>query len=188
MRTKIELSQKNFDKLLSWLNEDDVLAAEKYESIRLRLIKIFVVRGSLISEELADEVIDRVTNKIFEIADSYQGEAALYFYGVAHNVFLESLRKPKLEELPIYLSATENINSDNNPDENLNCLIECLKKLDENQRKLILDYYENEKSTKISNRKLIAEEYGISLEILRTKAFRIRTTLQKCVLKCVEKK
>jgi DNA-directed RNA polymerase specialized sigma24 family protein len=188
MRKKVELSQKNFDKLLSWLNEDGALAAEKYESIRLRLIKIFVVRGSLIAEELADEAIDRVTNKIFEIADFYQGDVEAYFYGVAQNVFLESLRKPKLEELPIYLTKKEEISLDNNPDENLGCLKTCLQEIDETKRRLILDYYEDEKKDKIKNRKIIADKYGTSPEILRTKAFRIRTALQKCVLKCLEKK
>ncbi len=187
MTAKPELSQQHFDKLLNWLNKDRPHAAEKYESIRQRLIKIFVVRGSFQAEELADVVIERVTKKIFDIADSYQGDPSLYFYGVAQNVFLESLRVPKHEELPVSLTKNENINLDQESEKNLDCLETCLKELGKIEQKLILSYYQDEKRTKINNRKIIAEEYGISLEMLRIKAFRIREKLQKCLVKCVEK-
>jgi RNA polymerase sigma factor (sigma-70 family) len=188
MTSNPEFRQNNFDKLLSWLNEDRILAAEKYETIRVRLIKIFVVRGSTQADELADDVIQRVTNKVFDIADSYEGDPSLYFYGVAQNVFLESLRKQKHEELPSILASKEKTQLDEISETKFDCLESCLTELDPNQRQLILNYYENEKKTKIDNRKLLAEKFGITLEILRIRAFRIRAVLQKCVLKCVAKK
>ncbi len=187
MTTKPELGQQHFDKLLDWLNKDRILAAEKYESIRQRLVKIFVVRGSFHAEELADIVIERVTKKIFEVADSYQGDPALYFYGVAQNVFLESLRLPKHEELPLTLTNNENIVLDEESERNLNCLEVCLGELGKNEHQLILNYYQDEKRTKIDNRKIIAEAAGITQEVLRIRAFRIREKLEKCVIKCVGK-
>jgi RNA polymerase sigma factor (sigma-70 family) len=187
MTSSPELIKNNFEKLLSWLNADRFLAAEKYEAIRLRLIKIFVVRGSTQAEDLADEVIERVTNKVFDVADTYEGDPSLYFYGVAQNVFLESLRKPKHEELPAVLASKEKTNLDESKEAKSDCLESCLNQLESNQRQLILSYYESEKKTKIDNRKLLAEKLGITLEILRIRAFRIRNTLQKCVLKCVAK-
>jgi DNA-directed RNA polymerase specialized sigma24 family protein len=189
MKAKTEPSQKHFDKLLNWLNEDRLLAAEKYESIRKSLIKMFVVRGSFEAEEMADIVFERVTNKIFEIADSYQGDATLYFYGIAQNVFLESFRKPKFEELPFSLSKQEDKGLSKIVEEsetNLAYLRTCLQNLKGNQRQLILSYYEKEKQGKIDNRKIIADQYGITLAMLRTKAFRIKIALQKCVFNCVE--
>ena len=83
----------NFEKLLDWLDSDQIEAALKYEAIRTNLIRIFSSRGCLVPDELADDVFDRVAKKINEIIPSYEGEPALYFYGVARNVFREYTRK-----------------------------------------------------------------------------------------------
>src|ERR687885_224752 len=86
------LTQAAFDSLLAWLDADRDQAGEKYECIRLRLIKIFTCRGRPDAEELADETINRVTLKATQVAKDYVGDPALYFYGVAQKVFLESVR------------------------------------------------------------------------------------------------
>jgi len=81
--------------MLDWLDTDRERAGSKYEAIRLRLIKIFTCRGCQAAEELADETINRVIARIVEIANGYQGDPALYFYGVAQKVFLEDARKSR---------------------------------------------------------------------------------------------
>src|SRR5262245_37324305 len=102
MRKENSLTDKNFSRLLIWLNADYEVAGEVYEQIRRKLIKIFRHRGSRIPEELADATIDRVSRKVQEIADTYEGDPATYFYGVAQNIYLESLkREPKVAPLPI---------------------------------------------------------------------------------------
>src|SRR5688572_1456185 len=90
------LDQERWDRLLKWLDADTNRAGEKYEWIRTRLIKIFVSRGSSTSDELADVTIDRVATRLVEIQDGYVGERLSYFYGVAKNVYRESLRKDKV--------------------------------------------------------------------------------------------
>src|SRR5215471_19931644 len=87
------LTQDAFDQLLEWLGPDREHGALRYEEIRRRLIKIFVCRGCRAAEELTDETIDRVTSKLVDVAPGYKGDPALYFFGVAHKVHLEYVRK-----------------------------------------------------------------------------------------------
>ena len=84
MAREWKLSKDLFDALLVWLDPDRELAACKYEEIRSRLIRIFKSRGSPVAEDLADETFDRVARKLDEIAGSFSGDPALYFYGVGH--------------------------------------------------------------------------------------------------------
>lgn len=182
---KKTLDQNNFSKLLEWLDENIDSAGQKYETIRLRLITIFYARGCHNAEELADETIDRVIGQIQSIIENYKGNPALYFYGVAKNVFHEEMRKPRFSELNENFRAAAN-----NTEEleiNDRCLEKCLKKLDSGQQEFIISYYRNDKSEKIENRRQMQEDLGISAENFRLRAFRIRNKLQKCVFHCLER-
>lgn len=185
MKKKSDISQAKFEKLLSWLDFNRELAGQKYELIRSRLIKILHVRGCHIAEELADETINRVAAKIEQLLENYNGDPALYFYAVAKKVFLEFTRQPEFEELPAVL-AQKNSNDDG-IDAYYACLDRCLSELDLEKREFIIQYYEKEKKEKLEQRKKMETEFRISSEVLRTRAFRIRKGLQKCVLKCVGK-
>ena len=179
------LNQGNFSKLLEWLDRDIDAAGQKYETIRLRLIKIFYARGCRLAEELADETIDRVIGQIESIATTYQGNPSLYFYGVAKKVFLEDTRKPVFselnEKLPLYSADTYEL------ERNDRCLNKCLNNLDSEQRNFIISYYQNDKQAKIEHRRQMHIDLGISAESFRLRAFRIRNKLEKCVFKCLEK-
>ena len=172
------LTQESFDALLVWLDPDRELAGQKYESIRLRLIKIFACRGCYEPEDLADETINRVTNKLNDLED-FVGERARYFYGVANKVHMEYLRRkpPPLQPPPMYDS--EEIEKE------YNCLDRCMQTLTADNRNLVLQYYQDEKKAKIEHRKRLADQFGIALNALRIRAHRIRATLQVCVQKCV---
>jgi hypothetical protein len=100
MKPKWELNHEAFEKLLSWLDKDRNIAAEKYEAIRLRLIKILDYRSCFDSESIADETFDRVAKKIDWLIENYQGDPTLYFLAVANKIYLEFLKKPHQEELP----------------------------------------------------------------------------------------
>jgi hypothetical protein len=113
------LTQVAFDSLLAWLDPERERAGEKYEVIRARLIKVFAYRGCHTPEELADETINRVTRKIDTVAESYDGDPALYFYGVAQMIHLEYLRR-KTEPQPPPASHPED------SEQEYQCLDECL--------------------------------------------------------------
>jgi DNA-directed RNA polymerase specialized sigma24 family protein len=68
------------------------------------------------------------------------------------------------------------------------CLQSCLRKLDNEKRKLILAYYAKEKQAKIDYRHELAQRFGISVETLRVRAFRIRASIEGCIESCLKRK
>ncbi len=64
---------------------------------------------------------------------------------------------------------------------------ECLKDLPDENRQLILEYYQGEKGDKIRNRKKLMERLGIPVNTLRMRALRLRERLQVCVEDCVSR-
>ena len=66
-----------FDALLDWLDPDRDLAAQKYETIRAGLIRIFIAKGFSDAEDMADEALRRVGKRLPEIRDTYVGENLL---------------------------------------------------------------------------------------------------------------
>lgn len=155
-------------------------AAEKYESIRKKLIQIFIYRGCNVADELADETIDRVSYKIDELFDSYVGDPRLYFYGVARNVHREYLQKQRLST-PLVLITRE---SAEEVELKHNCLERCLRNLPEDDQDLILEYYREEKRDKIERRKRLAP--GGRPNTLRKRTQRIRERLKSCIGRCMK--
>lgn len=185
------LTQDAFDRLLDWLDADRDRAGRKYESIRLRLIKIFTCRGCHQAEELADETINRVVARVVELASGYQGDPALYFYGVSQKVHLEYLRKAHSQPVNLPLAAefsqnTQTIDLTSDIEPEYECLERCLEQLPPDNRDLVLRYYQQERKAKIELRKSLATELGIAVNALRIRAHRIRLVLQRCVRDCIE--
>ena len=171
-----------FDDLLAWLDPDRDVAARKYETIRAGLTRIFVAKGFSDAEDLADETITRVTKRLPEIIDTYVGEPARYFHGVARNIILEAGRR---REIATDASPVAFIQITNRSDE-YDCLMRCLQFLARTKRELILDYYVYEGHDKIEQHKIMARELGISEGALRGRAHHIRSELEKCVRQCIE--
>jgi DNA-directed RNA polymerase specialized sigma24 family protein len=69
----------------------------------------------------------------------------------------------------------------------IDCLRECLKDLSDDNRELILQYYQGEKRAKIENRKSLTERFRIPVNTLRMRALRLREALQTCVEGCLKK-
>jgi RNA polymerase sigma factor (sigma-70 family) len=188
------LNKESFNKLLTWLDANHERAGEKYEHIRGCLIKFFVGRECVQAEDLADEVINRVTRKIDELLKTYQGDPARYFLGVARNVLLEYQRKelPLMRPLATDRAAasepSELRDESNKEDSRLECLDLCLRQIDQENRDLILRYYQKDKQAKIDFRRELAEEVGIAINTLRVRVYRIRELLQKCLFKCLEQR
>jgi DNA-directed RNA polymerase specialized sigma24 family protein len=174
------LKQEDFDRLLSWLDPEPERAGTIYEKIRWRLIAILASRGCPIPEELADETIDRVARRVADIRETYVGDKAIYFLGVANNVHHEYLKRPAMPESP------ESVDDLEAKERTHLCLEKCLEILLPDSRQLITRYYAEDKRAKIDLRKNIAEEFGINLNTLRLRALRIREKLQKCIERCLE--
>lgn len=179
-KEKPELTQEAFDSLLEWLDRDRVRSGEEYEKIRSRLIKIFACRGCPIPHELADETIDRVARKVAGVSDGYEGDPALYFYGVAQRVYLEYLKRKPIVPPPSPLPHLEETEL------RLDCLDRCLERLPSQSRDLIVAYYSIDPQNKDEGRRELAQRLGIGSNALWIRAHRIRQSLRRCVNECLE--
>ena len=177
------LTQAAFDGFLTALDRDREKAGEKYEYIRLKLLKYFQWCGSEVPDIDADETLNRVTRRIYEGQDVHNLNG--YIHGVAKLVHAESLKRQNLrlafdEESFTEPSSSVEIEVANYQE----CLERCLGRLSDEDREVITEYYRYKKSEKIDGRKRLAARLGISLNTLRVKMHRQRLNLEACVEKC----
>lgn len=182
-----------FDKMLAWLNADREKAGEEYEKIRHKLIKLFKWRNCRPEEDYADITINRVMRRVYEDVDASKDKPYLYFHGTALNVLREFWRgeqKHKSEDL-------ENVNlSIDSPEEKMldgfeerkkaakfDCMRSCLLQLNDETREFIVKYHHGERKKDV--RKEMAEKENVPLNVLRIRACRVRTDLEKCADRCV---
>lgn len=176
------LTKDNFESLLNWLDQDREKAGEKYETIRSGLIDVFNYRGCLNAEELVDDIINRVARRVKEIRDSYTGDPARYFYGVGKRVYMEYLKRRPFAELPATLEAPQT----DDVEQQYACLDQCMGKLTDGNRAMILQYYSEKKQAKIDSRRALRQMLNLKPSAIRVRVFRIRETLEKCVRRCLE--
>jgi hypothetical protein len=172
-------TQEAFDKLLSWLDPDRDLAAEKYRRIYLRLVRIFAAKGCVDEGNLADQTVNVVALKIDWLIENYVGDPALYFYGVANKIFLEQRpRKPP----PVPPQPPDNTQIERR----CHCLERCLETdASPEERRLVIRYHEGEGRDRIENRKGMAEELGITVNALRIRICHIQARLRPCIEECL---
>src|SRR5262249_21752962 len=148
-RQKWSLTQTAFDGLLACLDSDRDIAADRYLRIRRGLVRLFEWRGCPMPDDYADETINRCARKIV------QGEEirdlASYSIGVARMLLREMGRDPSrqarsLDEAPEPFARCE---SRSDLEDRLEALRLSLEELSEEDRFLILNYYEGNKSEKI---------------------------------------
>jgi RNA polymerase sigma factor (sigma-70 family) len=181
---------ESFDEILAWLNPDRDVAAEMYVQLRHDLTKFFLWRQCADAEGMTDEVFDRVGKKVHEVRPAYTGDPRLYFRAVANNLIKENFKKAKtqvsLDDVDPPAPQAVRITEETVDIED--CLQSCLQKLDSEKRKVILAYYAKEKQAKIDHRHELAQQFGVSIEALRVRVFRIRASIEKCIENCLEQK
>lgn len=180
-----------FEEILAWLDPDREVAAKMYVQLRHDLTKIFTFRGCSDPEGLTDEVFDRVARKVDEVRPTYVGDPRPYFRAVANNLVKEDLKKARTQvslEDPESREPTTSESDEIQAEEMEECLHSCLRKLSDENRELIMGYYAKEKQAKIDHRTELAQQFGISVENLRVKVYRIRVSLQGCIERCLEGK
>jgi RNA polymerase sigma factor (sigma-70 family) len=194
--TDNRLTAASFDSLLTILGPDRESAARAYLDLRLALFTYFATRDVANPDEMADETINRVARRLSEGERITTGNPANYFYGVARNVWRESLAKgnvliPLSDEnsagvaqdttpYDLLLSAQERIESEIRHE----CLEKCLGSLAPEDRELIISYHQFSGGKKIENRKNLAERFGLSNNALRQKVARLKSRLGECVIIC----
>jgi RNA polymerase sigma factor (sigma-70 family) len=181
---------ESFEEILAWLDPDREVAATVYVQLRHDLANIFKWRGCIDAEGLTDEVFDRVAKKVHEVRPTYEGDPRLYFRAVANNLVKEDIKKVRTQvsfedaEVPEPVTTES---GDERQAELEECLQSCLQKLTGENRELIVGYYAKEKQAKIDHRSELAQRFGISIETLRVKVYRIRLSLHECIERCLHK-
>jgi DNA-directed RNA polymerase specialized sigma24 family protein len=161
------------------MDPDRDVAAQKYETIRAGLIRIFAAKGFSRAEDMADEALRRASERL---PQNYVGERAHYFRGFVPYLIKEGYRPKEIatDEIPEPVSRTIN-----HTDE-YECLLRCLQFLTPAKRELILDYHVYQGHDKIEQHEVMAQELAISKGALRLRAHHIRSELEECVAGCVK--
>jgi len=178
------LSKDALEKLLFHLDEDRERAGEKYETLRLGLIRFFEWRGCAFSEDHADETIDRVARRIV------QGEEIRnihnYTAGVARFVFMEIVKEREKQQMALRQLPPDPVREENPEDDTrAECLRRCLQALPPESLQLMMDYYRSEGRNKIDLRKKLAQQRDISAHTLRMRLQRLRGKLEECIADCL---
>lgn len=179
-KTKKEVTRERFASFLEWLSPDRDVAGEEYERLRFRLCTFFSQRQCSFADELADETINRVILKSSE--EEIENKIA-YCYGVAKNVYRESLRKQRIhvdiDDVTITAKAPEE------PSFSSECLDKCLEKLPSDSRNLLLEYFSEAKLAKINLHRRISESLETTQTALRMRVMRTKQKLKVCVQECM---
>ena len=183
--------KEDFDALLALFSSDRDQAGLEYERMRTRLVRFFEFRGCADGEALADETLNRVALKADGFDTTKSVKLTSYVYGFAANVHREYLRSPRQRELVIetddfiYQMSASPVENDDR-EAVFTCLNSCLWKLEPPDREIVAAYYSHDKQHKIETRKRLADSLGCRLEVLHTRVFRLRSSLRKCMSRCVE--
>ena len=181
---------ESFEEILAWLNPDREVAATMYVQLRHDLAKLFTFRGCPDPEGLTDEVFDRVARKVHEVRSSYVGDPRLYFRAVANNLVKEDRKRAKthvsVEDVDLPGQEANQIQEE--PEADIEeCLDLCLQQLNARDRNLIAGYYAKEKQAKIDHRLELAQQFGMTVETLRVRVYRLRVSLQECIERCLDR-
>jgi DNA-directed RNA polymerase specialized sigma24 family protein len=181
----------NSDRSEEGLSEAEILEqrAKRYLEIQSRLARLFAWRGCYEEDELARIALDRARMKWADTRDAVQHSSTHkpnpvgFVCSFVRFVFLEWIAN----QAPIEVPPVENRSLED--EVRLSCLDSCMAGLlTPTERELILEYYQDEKGTKIDHRKKIAKEHKTSANALRIECHRIRRRLRECMVRCVEMK
>lgn len=174
-----EQGKAAFERFLTALSTDPEVAPGVYQELRDRLVRYFKLRGLIQADEAADETIDRVVKKI---GDGSEFDSVIPFcFGVARLVTLEYYRKQRNEAGALRMMARRHeVIHDADEDIIESYLKDCLAELTPENRLLVLKYY-NFKGKHAKDREPLAAEYGLTLNHLRVKIYRIKRIISKCI-------
>jgi RNA polymerase sigma factor (sigma-70 family) len=162
------------ERFLDLLDSDPREAENKYRVLRGKLVFYFQHNASADPEDLADEVFSRVLRRNTEEVDFYSGLSA-YCFGIAEHIVREQRRRPKPEELPAEipepgLASTLGLNRV----EQQVLVRQCLQGLPENERDILLRYYQEDRAS-------LAKELRTTENGLRIRVFRIKRRLEESI-------
>lgn len=190
------LNQNAFRSFLTWLDAGVDSGGESYIEMRRRLVLYFDRKNCTAPDDLADETMNRIARKLEEKGEIIDVSPAHYCYIVAKFVFLESIREDKRVAKSVDAMAEDGVavaalttppapdGTEDDREKMMNCLDRCMMRLPQDERKIIVEYYQGEKKEKIMRRSGLAARLGVTLNALSIRACRIRYRLETCLTTC----
>ncbi len=169
---------------LEWLASGVANPCEAYESVRRRLTIFFAGRKCLDPEALSDRTLDCAMRKLPDIPA--EANPMAYLIGIAKNIYRDELRAAQKVEAFRLAQAVLPTGNPSELEARHTCLEKCLAELPAEDRTLVLGYYSESKQAKIDKRKQLADRFGLNLNALRNRIFRLNQRLAHCVTACLE--
>jgi DNA-directed RNA polymerase specialized sigma24 family protein len=177
----MDLTPGGLDLLLARLNADRDEAARKYVDLFRKLARFLALWGCSRPEEQADEALARTAEKMRAGAEIENLNR--YTLGVAHLVYKESVRSEISQRNALKERSSEAKKDQSYEERRARCYAQCVKGLSSEDQDLIVRYY---RGSQPPDREKLAKQMGISLNVLRVSAFRIRQKLGLCLNECVK--
>lgn len=189
---KRDSARERFETFLRRLDLDRDRAAEKYEDLRRRLTKFFEWNSCFPAEDLVDETLDRVVEKLPDVAVL---DVAGFAWGIAKHVRQEankqSERVVQLSNLPAGtdlpsrdISPERSVQEELEDQRRAQCLRLCLHRFSNHERKLFLKYH-NVEGEHTEYRQRLAAGLGLTIGALRVRINRLRERLENCLHSCM---
>jgi len=187
MEGAIEMAKSGY----AWSSE--LADVERYRNLRNKLIMYFSRRGRSDAGDLADETILRGWKGLAEGA-TLTAPLGAFMFGIARFVLLQKIRADQhLDQLD---NETPAPMSKANPFAELlqkevnRCLRQCWQALKPEERKIYSSFYKKRATAdeRDDEREELAGQLNIKLSGLRSRMYRAREKLIKCVRQCLEKK
>ena len=171
------MTEESLKILLENLSSNMDEAAVGYTNLRNSLVRFFQLKGDADADEAADATLDRVALKLSQNTEI--DNLTKYSFGVARLILLERLRITAKNK-----KAHDGFYDKNIRDEAADYSIyrECFGKLEQSEKEILKNYFaEMQSSALIIYREKLSVKYGISLNNLRLKVFRLRKRLDDCL-------
>jgi DNA-directed RNA polymerase specialized sigma24 family protein len=187
------LTEAAFARLLTWLDDGTDSDGESYLEARRRLVAYFDRKNRPAPDSLADDTLNRISRTLEKSGAIATTPPLRYCYVVARFVLLEDLRRERrhvrFDDVRHANAVTNSASGETNDaafvqERRLECLDGCLRKLKPEQQDLIVDYYGDARRQRIARRRDLAVRFGITMNALGIRAWRIRAALENCVGAC----
>jgi DNA-directed RNA polymerase specialized sigma24 family protein len=182
------VSSESFALLLAALGDTAKEQGIQYERLRSKLIFFFSRKLLPFPEDLADEVLDRLTHRIS--GGVLIASVPAFALGIARHVAQEqsgqknphqTMEEAFWDNVPAHLPTQNN-------EEKIVRMERCLKSLPRAESKLLRDYYLTLTAHPMQARQNLAESLGISANTLRQRVFLARQSLRACMTAVDRKK
>jgi hypothetical protein len=182
-------TRQSFAALLTYLCPDDPDEANRhYLNLHQKLTGYFRLRGMSDPVRDADDVLDRVGEKI--IAGFDIPEIDRFCFGIARNIVFERRRQKKREESAFlqYLDYSQDSSTAVLVDRIMNLMKPCFEGLTADDRNLLTSYCKVPPgASRAEHRRQLADDLKSTIAALRIRVTRLRRALEDCV-KALSKK